>query len=188
MGVARASSAKMGRENEMKNSVCALSILMITVVISPAALAQINHSDHAALSAPEVSQAAMQTYPFSGFRAKVETESSELELRAFFRLGPQSKGINPLNEDISLKIGSFSATIPANSFKATLLGWFKYEGIINGTDLEVRTIPLGSNRYVFRAEAEGKGLEQPVPGPVKVEVSIGNDSGSATVKVERGWI
>jgi hypothetical protein len=141
-----------------------------------------------ASGAPEVSQAALQTYAFSGFRAKVETESGELELRAFFTLGSKSKGINPLNEDVSLRIGSFSATIPANSFKATLIGWFKYEGTINGTDLEVRIIPLGSNRYVFRAEAEGKGLEQPVPGPVKVEVSINNNTGSANVKVERGWI
>jgi hypothetical protein len=34
MGVAGASSAKMGRENYMKNSVSALSILLITVPIS----------------------------------------------------------------------------------------------------------------------------------------------------------
>lgn len=170
----------------MKNSMRALLVLLVATVISP--VISVRAQDQAPPGGRQVKSAAAQTSPFSHFRAKVETESSELELTAFFTLGPQSKGINPLNADVSLKIGNYSATIPANSFKATMIGWFKYEGVIDGTDLEVRIIPLGSNRYVLRAEAAGKGLEQPVPGPVKVVISIGNDSGSASVKVERGWI
>jgi hypothetical protein len=173
----------------MKNSARASLVLLVAAVLSPAILARAEpRSDQVASGAHEVKSATAQANPFSHFRAKIETERSELELTAFFTLGPQSKGINPLTEDVSLKIGSYSATIPANSFKATVLGWFKYEGAINGTDLEVRIIPLGSNRYVLRAEAARKGLEQPVPGPVTVEISIDSDTGSATVKVERGWV
>lgn len=172
----------------MKNPARLLLVLLFVAVFSLAIRARAQAQPGQAAPAAQMKPDAAQTSPFSGFKAKVETESSELELTTFFTLGPQSKGINPLNEDVSLKVGGYSATIPANSFKSTTIGWFKYEGVINGRDLEVRIIPLGSNRYVFRAEAEGKGLEQPVPGPVNVEISIGSDTGSASVKVERGWI
>jgi hypothetical protein len=173
--------------NHMKKSARLLLVLLSATVLSLAMGARAQAQSSQAAPAAQMKPAA-QTYSFSSFKAKVETESSELELRASFTLGPQSKGLNPLNEDVSLKVGSYSATIPANSFKSTMIGWFKYEGVINGTELEVRIIPLGSNRYMLRAEAAGKGLEQPVPGPVSVEISIGNDTGSASVKVERGWI
>ena len=173
----------------MKNLARVALILLAAAVLAPAVHARAQaQPGQAAAGTQQMKPGAAQSNLFSSFRAKVETESSELELRALFTLGPQSKGINPLNEEVSFKIGSYSATIPANSFKATVFGWFKYEGVINGKDLEVRIIPLGSNRYVLRAEAAGEGLKQPVPGPVNVVMSIGNDSGSASVKVERGWI
>ncbi len=125
---------------------------------------------------------------FSKFSPKVETETNELEVTALFTLGEQSSGINPLSQEVSLKVGDFSVTIPAGSFKASSIGWFKYEGTINGVDLEVKIVPLGANRYGFRAEAAAKSLAAPPPGQTGVELSIGGNKGSVQAKVERSWI
>jgi hypothetical protein len=125
---------------------------------------------------------------FSKFISKVEREPNALEVTALFTLGAQSNGINPLSQDVSLKVGDFSATIPAGSFKASSIGWFKYEGTINGVDLEVKIVPLGANRYGFRAEAVAKGLTAPTPGETHVELSIDGNHGRTTAKVERSWI
>ena len=128
------------------------------------------------------------TVGFSKFRARVETESNELEVTALFTLGQQSSGINPESQEVSLKVGNFSVAIPAGSFKATSIGWFKYEGMINGADLEVKIVPLGANRYGFRAEVAAKGLTTPTPGQTQVELSIDGNGGSMTAKVERSWL
>jgi hypothetical protein len=133
-------------------------------------------------------ESAAPTASFSKFIARVETESNELEVTALFTLGEHSNGINPLNQDVTLKVGDFSNDIPTGSFKTSSIGWFKYEGVINGVDLEVKIVPLGANRYGFRAEAAAKGLMAPAPGQSKVELSIGDNTGSTTAKVERSWI
>ena len=124
-------------------------------------------------------------FEFSKFVARVETETDELEVSTLFTLSEQSGGINPLSQPVSLKVGEFSTTIPANSFKASTIGWFKYEGTINGVDLEVRIAPLGANRYAFRAEASAKGLRGPAPGKTEVELSIDDNRGKVSAKVER---
>ena len=129
-----------------------------------------------------------KTFEFSKFVARVETENDELEVSTLFTLSEQSGGINPLSQPVSLKVGEFSTTIPANSFKASTIGWFKYEGTINGVDLEVRIAPLGANRYAFRAEASAKGLSGPAPGKTDVELSIDDNRGKVSAKVERGWL
>lgn len=127
-------------------------------------------------------------YEFSKFVARVETETDELEVSALFTLNEQSGGINPLSQPVSLKVGDFSTTIPPNSFKTSTLGWFKYEGTLNGVDIEVRIVPLGANRYAFRAEASAKGLIAPLPGKTDVVLTIDDNTGTTTAKVERSWL
>jgi len=136
----------------------------------------------------EQAAVARQAAAFSKLRVRVETESDDLEVTALFTLGEHSNGINPLNQSVSLKVGDFSTTIPPNSFKTSPIGWFKYEGTLNGVDLEVRIVPLGSNRYAFRAEASAKGLTAPAPGKAEVELSIGDNTGKASARVERNWL
>ena len=57
---------------------------------------------------------------FAAFHAKVEIEverhEREFEVKATFTLGAASDGINPLTEDVSFQVGTFSTTIPAGSF------------------------------------------------------------------------
>ena len=139
-------------------------------------------------SAESAAKSATQTFDFSKFVARVETETDELEVTALFTLGEKSGGINPLSQPVSLKVGDFSTTIPPNSFKTSTLGWFKYEGTLNGVDLEVRFVPLGANRYAFRAEASAKGLRPPAPGRADIVLSIDDNTGKLSAKVERSWL
>jgi hypothetical protein len=181
--------------NKLARHLSVLSFAM-AILFAPYAIAQTQPAAPAAKPAapaakPPASEAKPEAGPaakFSTFRARVESESKELEVTTVFTLGPDSKGINPLNQDVKLSAGTFSTTIPAGSFKTNVIGWFEYEGVINGVDLEVRIAPLGANRYGLRAEAEGKDVAQPAPGPVKVEISIGSDTGVTMAKVKRSWI
>lgn len=131
---------------------------------------------------------AKQLAAFSKFLVRVQTETDELEVIALFTLSEHSNGINPLNQAVVLKVGDLSIIVPPSSFKTSSIGWFKYEGTLNGVDLEVRIVPLGSNRYAFRAEASARGLTAPAPGKADVELYIGDNGGKVSAKVERGWV
>ncbi|MEK7870379.1 MAG: hypothetical protein AAB271_08585 [Nitrospirota bacterium] len=84
-----------------------------------------------------------------------------------------------------IQVGSYSATIPAGSFKfkpATLKkpAQFTFEGIIDGVKLEAKITPLGANSFDLKAEGNGVNLTGTV-NPVTVGLTIGNDQGSAAV-------
>ena len=85
--------------------------------------------------------------------------------------------LNPLTEDVTLKIGTFSTTIPAGSFHQTKNGGFHFEGEIGGVALDVRIKSLGDN--VFTLKAQGKGVDlSALTNPVMVMLTIGNDTGT----------
>ena len=133
--------------------------------------------------------------PFASFSAKTEAElgsdiaENELEAKGNFTLGQESNWIDPLTENVIIKIGSFETTIPAGSFK-----WFEYpkkpeksewkfEGTIDGVPIEMKIKPTGSSDYEFKFEAEGLGLCW-LTSPVEVNVSIGDDFGEIEVVPE----
>jgi len=158
----------------------ALLLCVMLLIVGARGRAQTTATQSASSGAPIVS--------FSKLAARVEVESNELEITAVFTLGDASKGINPLSQKVSLRVGNFSMTIPDGSFKTSSLGWFKYEGAINDVDLEVKILPLGANRFGLRAEASAKGLVSATPGHnTDVEISIDDNQGSAMVKPERSW-
>jgi len=166
-----------------------LVILVLTTLILVGGSISVQAEDTGtATPAEQAATSATKTFEFSKFVARVETETDELEVTALFTLADQSGGINPLSQPVGLKVGGFSTTIPPNSFKASSIGWFKYEGTLNGVDLEARIVPLGSNRYAFRAEASAKGLTAPAPGKTDVELSVGDNRGKVSAKVERSWL
>jgi hypothetical protein len=92
-------------------------------------------------------------------------------------LGTTSDGINPLTEDVTLKIGTFSTTIPAGSFHTTKNGGFHFEGEISGVALDVRIRSLGDNSYTLKARGNGVDLSA-LTNPVIVVLTIGNDTGT----------
>ena len=75
----------------------------------------------------------------------------DLEL---FTLGANSDGIDPLTENLTLQIGTFSVTIPADSFNHFPEG-SDFVGVINGVSLRVVIWPIDDNSFQFAAVGEG---------------------------------
>jgi DNA-binding beta-propeller fold protein YncE len=121
--------------------------------------------------------------PFAASFAKLEIEARHrpgFELKEFFTLGNNSNWIDPVTENLTLEIGTFSVTIPAGSFEQNPNGRFEFEGVINDVSLEAQIVPLGNNIFTFKAEGKGVDLTD-LTNPVTVVLTIGTDSGSTAV-------
>ena len=138
-----------------------------------------NGSTHAFLLSPA-------NVPFSAFAAKLEisgTPPRSFETVGGFTLGAGSNGISPVNEVVTLTLGTFSITIPKNSFTRTTTGVFTYQGRVGGVALQFRIAPATTG-YTFKAEgSRATGL--PTTNPVTVVLTVGDDTGTKTVKSER---
>jgi Beta-propeller repeat len=112
--------------------------------------------------------------------ARHRPHEDAFEMTAIFTLDPNNNGIAPLTEAVTVQVGPFSTTIPADSFTLKK-GRFTYEGVINGVRLEavLRSLTLG-NDYEFKVEGKGADLTGTV-NPVTVGLTIGDDSGSTTI-------
>jgi hypothetical protein len=53
--------------------------------------------------------------PFAASFAKLEISKKGFDLNESFTLGANSNGINPVTEDVTLQIGTFSVTIPVGA-------------------------------------------------------------------------
>jgi hypothetical protein len=87
------------------------------------------------------------------------------DLNECFTLARKSNGINPVTQKVTLKIGTFSVTIPPGSFRLNPYGRFAFQGTINGLSLQVQVAPLGNDIFTFKAEGTGvdlTGLTNPV--------------------------
>jgi len=124
--------------------------------------------------------------PFAAFHARVEIEHErqerEFEVKGTFTLGAGSDGIHPDTEVVTLEVGTFSATIPAGSFRRHGHGTFKFEGLAGGARLEVKIQARGGNRFEFKAE--GKGAQVGTANPVTVRLAVGDDAGSTLARVK----
>lgn len=82
-----------------------------------------------------------------------------------------------------LKVGSYTARIPANSFRQNSKGNYSYEGTIQGMNLELQIAPKTPTTYTLRAEVTGNTplvLDEP---PVIV-LRVGNDIGAGAAAVD----
>ena len=119
---------------------------------------------------------------FSQFDVRAELGHRELGVHGRFALGSGSDGIDPTAEAVTLDVGGYSVAIPPGSFRATRRGAFVFEGKIGGARLKLRIAPTrASGGYRFRASARGATVPA-VANPVTIRLTIGNDSGTATIK------
>jgi hypothetical protein len=133
------------------------------------------------------SPVALEALPFASFSAHVglrlgpAATDDSFALRAAFSLGNDSDGINPSGEDVRLKIGTFSTTIPAGSFKTRANVRFEFVGVIEGVTLKAVLIspPRSSKTLVF-VTGRGADLTGTVL-PVSVSLTIGDDQGNTTL-------
>jgi hypothetical protein len=139
---------------------------------------------------------ALAARPFTDFVVdKLEIGQGKFEVKGTFALGADSDGIAPLTEPVSVQVGTFTATLPAGSFRAkpakpgktgepTKPLEVKFEGAIEGVWLEAKITQLAEARFAFKVE--GKGLHlRPTRHPVPVALTVGGDGGSAAVSAER---
>jgi DNA-binding beta-propeller fold protein YncE len=121
--------------------------------------------------------------PFASSFAKLAIAKKGFDLNESFTLGANSNGINPVTENVTLQIGTFSVTIPGGSFKLNPNGRFAFQGVINGVSMQVQIVPLGNNIFTFNAEGTGVDLTG-LTNPVTVVLTIGDDTGSTAVTAQ----
>jgi uncharacterized repeat protein (TIGR03803 family) len=137
------------------------------------------------------------TTPFLAFSAKLEIgldnnpAKDTFAVESSFTLSSSAPPINPTTQPVTLSIGPFTTTIPPGgaftttilpgSFQPGPLGTYNFEGVVNGVQLAVSIAPTGTLRYAFAAGALGANLTG-TANPVPVSLTIGQDSGTASVK------
>jgi hypothetical protein len=128
--------------------------------------------------------------PFGAFSAQLQIHfggaqnQDAFALESSFTLNSTAPAINPLTQPVTLRVGTFATTIPPGSFKVQRGGAFAFVGVINGVSLQALITPLGTTptgkRYAFAAAAELASLTG-TTNPVQVTLTIGDDSGTASV-------
>ena len=109
-------------------------------------------------------------------------DDDEFEIEGTFTLGDLSNGIGPLTEGVSLRVGTYSVTIPATSFELDDSD-FKFEGDIDGVTLEIKIEQKGDGAFKFKIEGQNADLNG-TENPVEVGLGVGDDGGTASVTAE----
>jgi len=131
----------------------------------------------------------------------INAGAGQFQLTASLHLKDQTNGINPLTQDVTLQLGSFSVTIPAGSFKRQRRDRddevttfrnrhddddddvvYKFEGTIGTVRLHAE---ITRDDNTFRFQARGRGATNlPTANPVIVVLTIGHDRGTATATAD----
>jgi YVTN family beta-propeller protein len=122
------------------------------------------------------------TVVFGAFTAKLTVSSFQpkFTLASNFTLGSTSNGINPAYEAVTLKIGTFTVTIPPSSFTLTRPGTYSFFGVISGLTINATITQTGGKAYTFQAAANAN-LSK-TKSPAAVTLAIGNDTGTTTAR------
>jgi hypothetical protein len=96
-----------------------------------------------------------------------------------FTLGRNSTGINPVSQQVTLRIDTFAVTIPANKFQPLADGTFRFAGTINKVQYLVTIKPLGSNSFKLSAKGTGQDLST-LGKQVPIALMVGGNTGSST--------
>ncbi len=127
---------------------------------------------------------------FASFSSSVSVDFGKtanmdsFEIQSSFTLGGTSKGINPPDESVTLKVGTLALAVPPGSFTGTVtssaFGPFKFAGTISGVTLNAAIAPTGAKRFSFQAGAHNASLTR-TKNPVPVTLIIGGNNGATSV-------
>jgi len=120
---------------------------------------------------------------FANLSACTELEINDraFETEGSFLLGPGTNGIAPLTEDVTLQVGTFSATIPGGSFSLDEQGRFAFHGVVNGAALDMSILPIKEEHGGFKYRASGWHANlSGTSDPVTVRLIVGDDGGKTT--------
>lgn len=115
---------------------------------------------------------------------EIDRENSKIEVEGALARPEDGDGMDPSAEEVTLEVGSFSATIPAGSFRLTQtapVAQFRFGGNLDGVNLEMSLRMLHDVLW-FEAKAEHADL--PVgSSPLLVTLRIGDDSATTTADI-----
>jgi hypothetical protein len=129
----------------------------------------------------QFSSTVITTVPFASFLPTLtESGRGRFTVGGSFTLGQGSAGIDPLTQAVTLTVGSKTFSIPPGSFQLTRRSAYLYGGTLNRGTFSMRLTPRGAG--IYDLQAVGSGVP-PVPRGtgLPLTLSIGNDSGAATV-------
>lgn len=110
---------------------------------------------------------------------KLEIDDDEFEAKGTFTLGEDSDGIDPVAEEVTITVGTYTVTIPADSFRWKK-GKYTFNEDVDGVELVVKIKPLGGGTFKFKIVAEDADLSG-TANPVEVTLTIGDDAGTVSV-------
>jgi len=157
----------------------ALSSSLATVGESPDKLRGAEPTSMASQDASKKNAAPeSEAMTFADFRVSVKPKEDEVNIKGSFTLGAGSNGINLFQESTSIKVGAFSATIPAGKFKSGNKGKVEFKKLIDCVYWDLFIRPAGKDAFDFNLEVQGtKGTA--MTKPEDVVLSIGDDGGKA---------
>jgi hypothetical protein len=122
---------------------------------------------------------------FASFQpaAAIDVRNGAFAAAATFTLGAGSNGIAPVTEAVTLRVGTFTTTIPAGSFRSNGFGNYSFRG----TSLIVALQSLGGQKWLYSAVGWNTNMTGTV-NPVTVGLTVGNDGGSATTNAFFGTV
>lgn len=137
-----------------------------------------------------VSQAFSAFNPRASLKTGAKPNDDAFKVLAKFNLGENSDGIDPLNENVTLKLGNFAITIPAGKFEQYGSD-YRFEGIINKINLSAEIhMAKGHSKYgwhghddfdyLFKLRAKNTTLNGlSVMLPPSLQLTVGDDMGQA---------
>ncbi len=115
---------------------------------------------------------------------KDNPNDDKFKIKGEFVLGDGNNGIDPIIEDVTVNVGTSSLVIPAPySFVEEKAGVFKHKGMINSTDVEIEIKTKDYVTYNLKIKVNSTDLTD-TSNPVDVGLAIGDDTGTATVRLK----
>lgn len=112
-----------------------------------------------------------------------QANDDNFDMWSTFVLGDNSDGIDPPSDSVNLRVGAFSISIPAGSFRKNKNKQFKFKKIINGVALRLTIVPFDKKSFEFQVGVKHANLAR-TADPIKMQFIIGNDGGSTIVTTE----
>ena len=110
-----------------------------------------------------------------------DSKPDSYEIRGKFELSEFSNGIDPVNEEVTIGVGTSYFVIPPDSFQPRRWGRsFEFKGEVEGARLSVRFDSERNQSFSYRLSARGVDLTNSMV-PIEVFLRIGDDLGSVTV-------
>ena len=121
-----------------------------------------------------IEKAKVKLHRSTGTRDRVQVEGE-------LTLGEDSNGIDPVNEKVVVTVGSTSISID-DGFVAVGSG-FEFEGTIGGVDVKMEIEQTDIDTFEFKVKAKGLSITD-ISNPVEITLRIGDDIGTAPVRLE----